>query len=374
MNRKKILLISPLPPPVGGIASWTVNLLKYFSGKSESYEIFHQNTSLQHIGITKEDLYIRILLGFNEFRRVYSELKQNIKKNKPDVIHLTSSASLALIKDYFLIKLAKKNKIPVVMHWRFGRIPELAGSRNWEWKLLCRIIKASNTSIVIDTLSYECLTTAGIKNLIRIPNPLGLDVEEHMTRNTEKHTDKKPGSIIYAGHLMKRKGLFELVEACSRLPIVDELILAGPFDNGVRNELKCLANKRDQGLWLKIPGSLDKERVCELMHSSSLLALPSYTEGFPNVILEAMAMRCPIIATDVGAIPEMLSVTSEKPCGICVPVGDVEKLKEAILSLLEHPEEANQMGNNGIERVMNNYSFTEVVKQYESVWEKVYSV
>jgi len=64
----------------------------------------------------------------------------------------------------------------------------------------------------------------------------------------------------------------------------------------------------------------------------------------------------------------MLATSSDKPCGICVPARDVEKLRDAILSLLEDPEKAQMMGNNGTERVLNYYTLDKVMEHYQSVW------
>jgi glycosyltransferase involved in cell wall biosynthesis len=59
----------------------------------------------------------------------------------------------------------------------------------------------------------------------------------------------------------------------------------------------------------------------------AIFVLPTYTEGFPNVILECMASGCPIITTPVGAIPDMLQFGSTQACGACVDVKDVQGLK-----------------------------------------------
>ena len=63
-----------------------------------------------------------------------------------------------------------------------------------------------------------------------------------------------------------------------------------------------------------------------LLSASDVFVLPSYTEGFPNVIIEAMAMGKPIIATSVGAIPEML----DEGCGVVVPPKDADSLQKAL--------------------------------------------
>jgi glycosyltransferase involved in cell wall biosynthesis len=364
----KILLVSPLPPPVGGISSWTVNLLNYLYNEADGYEILHQDTALKYKRITQDDILRRIFFGLIESKEIIDNLKINIKKHNPDVIHLTSSASLALMKDYFLIKLAKKHKIPVIIHWRFGRIPELADAQNWEWKILGRIIRKSHTSIVLDTLSYNTLLNAGFNNVEKIPNPIGLEVEQRIKKELENPSQRHPGRLIFAGHVIKNKGVYELVEACSRLPIIKELFIIGPYEDNVKKDLLMLASERDKGDWLKFLGTIAKDEVLKLMSSSRIFVLPSYTEGFPNVVIEAMAMGCAVIATPVGAIPEILGISTSKPCGICVPVKNPEKLREAIFELVLDPHRAEALGRDGIERVLNNYTLENIVKKYRATW------
>ena len=134
-----ILLLSPLPPPPGGIATWTKNILEYMAANPDGFEIIHQDTAIRSRDYMKTDVFSRMFYGTMEAIKTLVELKENIRKFKPDIIHLTSSSSFALFKDYLIMKIAGSNKIPVLVHWRFGRIPFMATSRNLEWQLLRRV-------------------------------------------------------------------------------------------------------------------------------------------------------------------------------------------------------------------------------------------
>ena len=102
---------------------------------------------------------------------------------------------------------------------------------------------------------------------------------------------------------------------------------------------------------------------------TSILVLPSYTEGFPNVIIEAMAMGCAVIATDVGAIPEMLNIDSNNPCGICIRPKKIDDLIEAFSYLSEDNGRIVAMGQNGIDRVLSSYSMSTISREYERIWQ-----
>lgn len=367
----KVLLISPLPPPVGGIASWTVNLTDYLKNCQKDVELVLINSNIIGKSITSESKFKRITSGVRNFFRIYTLVRKSIKETKPCVIHLVTSSSLALFKDYIILCLARKENLPIIIHWRFGRIPWLVVSRNWEWKMLSLVIQKSTKSIVIDAKSYETLVTAGYTNIINIPNPIAMDVEQKAKAIIRKTYHRQQGRVVFVGHIIRNKGVFELVEACTHLPVIKQLMLIGPYEENIKNELLKIAGKKEDGIWLNFAGVLIKDEVLEQMYTSPILAIPSFTEGFPNAILEGMAMGCAVIATDVGAIPEMLDIQSNKPCGICVPPHNVEKLKEAILELLQNPSKTEMIGKNGIHRVLNNYSIEKITECYKSVWNDV---
>jgi len=116
---------------------------------------------------------------------------------------------------------------------------------------------------------------------------------------------------------------------------------------------------------------MPKQDAHAMIARSRALALASYTEGFPYVVLEAMALARPVIATPVGAIPDMLALNTEKPCGRSVAVGDVQTLKSAVEDLLASPNAWNQMGEWGRERVTQIYSSEAVVPSLISLWRRV---
>lgn len=367
----KLLLISPLPPPAGGIRTVSESLVHFIRNSENGIEVAVCNTNHRFRPETSESKAVRIFSGIQNALETLYKLEKAIRREKPDVIHLASSSSLALIKDFLILKRSRMAKIPVVMHWHFGRIPELKTQQNREWKFLQKMIKASDWSVVIDENSFQTLEREGFKNIACIPNPLGSDVIQKAREIQVNGHVKLQDRVIYVGHIIKSKGVFELVKACSELETVKELICIGKVENQVKKELEKIARIRENGKWLHFTGELKKNEVLEFMAQSEVLALPSYTEGFPMVVLEAMAMGCAVVATDVGAIPQMMAAQSEKPCGICVPPGNTEKLREAIGELVKNPSLCEIYGQRGRKRVLENYTIEKLFNQYKTIWEKV---
>jgi glycosyltransferase involved in cell wall biosynthesis len=366
----KVLLVSPSPPPVGGIQSWTVNILDFLRHQDQ-IGFYYVDSAVKYRGMLEIGLWKRITAGVRVTYDIIIAVKKAIRISSPDIIHLTSSASLALLKDYLILFIAKKFNVPVIMHWRFGRIPELAIKKNWEWRLISYVIRKSAYSIVIDGHSYKALKDAGFIKVVNIANPVSSELAIIANKQINLERNFEVGKVVFVGHVYVNKGIYELVAACSESCLVKQLILIGPFKDEVKDELEAIARKREDGRWLKLTGEKTREEVYTEIRSAELLVLPSYTEGFPNVIVESMAMACPVVATNVGAIPEMLNIDSDTPSGLCVPVKKIDELKISIEKILSNRELGAQFGRNGLTRVLENFTLDNIFEEYRSIWQTV---
>ena len=352
---KKILLVSPLPPPVGGIASWTVNMLDYFKNYSnKNYILEHLNNAMQLRNITSTSKLLRVYFGIINFLFFYVKLFKKIL-HKPDLCHFTSSASLGLFKDIFFILTCRLFNIETIIHYRFGRIPELYESKNWEWKLLIFVNKIITFVIIINQKSLDILNKYH-KYVFLIENPVAPQLIE-FKKGAEK---REENSIVFVGHVTKQKGIYELFEATKNLDSKYKLEIVGPYEENVKQDLLEMFGHEE----LVFCGPLSKEIVYEKMINSKLLILPSYTEGFPNVIIEGMALGCSIIATDVGAIPDMLGGDR----GVVIEPRNVDQLREAIQNLLLNESIRTEISLNAESYALENYTIENIVKKLEFIW------
>lgn len=362
----RVLLCSPYGGVLGGISKWTEHIIQYYnSNKINDLQMEVFSLGRMNAITNETSLFKRIFYGLKEYIPLIIKFRSKIHSNKYNIIHITSSASLSLIKDMLMIKIARKNHIKSVLHFRFGRIPELYKKNNWEKKLLDKTIRLADAVIVIDQFSFNTLIRQGYKNIKLLPNPLGPETGK-IVKNSSVRREKN--KIVFAGHVVPTKGVFELVEACKDIPNI-EVYLLGAVTDEMKNKLYEGAG--DNKKWLKISGEQNYETVIKEMLSANVFVLPTYTEGFPNVILESMACGCPIIASAVGAIPEMLNINGETPAGICIEPKNIEQLKSAIMKMLNDDKLATTFGINAKKRVNEMYSMPLVWKQMNNIWKSV---
>ncbi len=363
----KVLLVAPHGGIPGGISRWTGHLMRYYNafGKHDCQLDIVSIGRTRFINIKSNPIY-RLWTGIKDYRGIFKNFKKAFKGKKYDVMHLTSSASWSLVKDIYMLRYAKKKGSKTVIHFRFGRIPDLFVQKNWEYKLLIKVLKLADKIVVIDQASFDTLVDAGYQNVVNLPNPVSPQVstfvEEH--KNNFERTER---TLLFAGHVVPTKGVYELVDACKKIPDV-HLKMVGTLYPGIKEDLLQHAIINGDNSWLEICGELPYENVLAEMMKCEVFILPTYTEGFPNVILESMACGCPIVTTPVGAIPEMLDINGSDKCGICVPQRDVDKLRVAIQFMLDNKEFASLCGDNACKRVNELYSMDCVWNKLQNIW------
>lgn len=172
----------------------------------------------------------------------------------------------------------------------------------------------------------------------------------------------KTSKFVCVGRLCEQKGQPLLLEAFHILSQEGkdfELVLAG--DGHLRADLEQLITEYDLQEKVKITGWISSEQVREEILSARSLVLPSFAEGLPVVIMEAMALARPVVSTYVAGIPELVQNGDN---GWLVAAGDVEALVSALREVMEaEPSKLNQMGQKARRRVIERHDIdTEAAK------------
>jgi len=364
----KVILVSPYSDKlVGGIINWTKYIINYQREHVGDVEMYLLNNEQAISLYGKGNAFQRLKAGLNNYLPICRRFKELVSKEHYDIVHVSSSASFGLMRDLIISRAARQKGIKVVVHMHFGRIPQILHSKGWENVLFKLLLRRIDQAIVMDMASYRALKDIGYEKVSYLPNPLSPDVKSIIEQYQE--LPREPRKIVYAGHITRTKGVFELVEACKQVENIYLDLLGYITSEEDQLELFSLAGE-DSKSWLNIPGNKNFEGVIRAMSTCSIFVLPSYSEGFPNVILESMACGCPIISTPVGAIPEMLGFEDERPCGVSVPSQDVDSIKTAIVQLLNNPNLRNELGSRARQRVNEKYAMPIIWKELVDIWQK----
>jgi glycosyltransferase involved in cell wall biosynthesis len=161
--------------------------------------------------------------------------------------------------------------------------------------------------------------------------------------------------LVCVGRLTEEKGQLLLIEAAHRLKrkgIKSELVLVG--DGEMRGEVETLIARHGLAGQVRITGWVSSDRVREEILAARGLVLPSFAEGLPVVIMEAMALRRPVLTTYVGGIPELVRPGEN---GWLFPAGDIDALATAMGDCLSRsPDELRIMGDAAHARVLERHS------------------
>ena len=161
--------------------------------------------------------------------------------------------------------------------------------------------------------------------------------------------------LICVGRLCEAKGQLLLIDACARLAaksIEFELVLAG--DGPLRGEIDALIERHRLAAHIRVTGWISSDAVRSEILGARALVLPSFAEGLPVVIMEAMALRRPVLSTYVAGIPELVRPGED---GWLFPPGSVDALTRALEDCLSAPNaELQRMGDSAYTRVLERHA------------------
>lgn len=355
ISNTELILVAPVAPPIGGITRWTQLVEEGLQICNVNYDIV--NTSPRRRKIDGQSRSEQIIGGFTNIVKSGQLISFLLWKGKPRAVHIASSGNIAHFRDLILLSVAKLFRKKSVLHLHHGRLPNLVKKLSLERLLLDFSIAVTDELIVLDSPSHLAACTRW-KNLKvhTISNP----VRSYEGDSASAADDK---TFIYIGWIKPEKGIEVLLASWEEVsPGFPEwkLNLVG----GISEEYHQLLNKKFGGENWNLLGELTHHETMEILNKANFLVLPSYSEGFPNVLLEAMALKKPVIATKVGGIPDML----REGGGILTAPGMIDELSLAIKTFMRNETLRDNEGLRGYSSVVKNYSLSSILKKYCEVW------
>jgi glycosyltransferase involved in cell wall biosynthesis len=198
-----------------------------------------------------------------------------------------------------------------------------------------------------------------------IPNGIDVSAEsEAELAAASSDATAKQRYVLFIGRINWKKGLDRLVRSLAMVPADVQLVIAGNDDHGCRADLERLAAALGITHRVRFVGEVHGVEKARLLRDATALALPSYSENFGNVILEAMASMCPVVVTpEVG----LASAVKDTDSGI-VANGEPACLAQAFQFLLANPDLAAAMGRRGHTVVRDKFSWPVIAAQMDQLY------
>ncbi|HEX6155090.1 MAG TPA: glycosyltransferase family 4 protein [Burkholderiales bacterium] len=279
------------------------------------------------------------------------------------LVHVHSASDASFMRKAAFIALALAARRPVIFHLHGGGFFEFYRDR-------CGPLRRRLVRFLLDRVDHiVMLSEQGARRLAGITANPRVSVIPNMVdmRAFRRSSPRQPGDaeLLFLGRLDAAKGVEELLQAAAKLrarfPRL-RLVLAGAGD---ARAIEARATALGVADAIELPGWVVGEQKQALLERASVFVLPSHVENMPVSVLEAMAAGVPVVATTVGAIPE---VVEHGVTGLLVPPRDANALARAIETILADAQQCQRMAEAGRTRAARHYSVDCVMPRLEAIY------
>lgn len=346
----RILMVGPDRGVHGGISAVINN---YYEAGLDSM------VDLKYIGTMREGSR-----GKKLFIAAAAYLKFLFALGNCDIVHVNASSDNSIMRKSFFIRAAYRHNKKIVLHQHGGDFKnyfenQISDKRR---EYLRNILDMSDVMLVLTSSWKEYFSGITDAGKIRVfPNCVSVKKEMDAGR-VDFGAGRDMNRILFLGRVCKDKGIDELLTAVSEIGSVNKdvkLCIGGIYeDENYRSKIEGSKNVQFLG-WIS---GKEKERY---LRECGVFVLPSYYEGLPVSVLEAMAAGCVVVASEVGGIPD---VVTDGVNGILVPPKDTEALKNALLRVMDDDSYADKLRVSAYEKVRDNYSSSASVEKLVNIY------
>lgn len=307
----KILLVSPLPPPAGGMALWTQQYLEFMNNKNIQVDVVNiAVTGKRAANYTKKNILGEVLRTLNIFKNTLIFAV----RGKYGLAHVNTSCSKnGITRDKIVVQILHFFKKKIILQCHCDVRYALGNERSF--KAFKHMLKQSDKCLVLNKASRDFIRENFNTEALIVPNFISEEYEAAIS--APKRINENIKTALYVGHILATKGCDIIIEAAKQYPQI-QFRLVGHVSQKF-SEIILPEN-------VLLLGEKDRTQVNEEYKNADVLLFPTHTEGFPLTVIEAMAYGLPIITTRVGAIPDIL----EDEGALYIPVNSEQALVEAI--------------------------------------------
>ena len=361
-------------PSIGGSGVVATELGKALSRRGHQIHFFSYDVPRKLEGATEEfrfhhvDVPLYPLFRFPPYTlALASSIYHTSLANPLDILHVhyavPHSTSALLAKFMLCSRGEHRMKVITTLH---GTDTELVGQMpSYKPVVEYSVDSSSAVTAVSEYLKKATQREFEIHKEIQvIYNPIDTDTFSPPTDEAEDGSPVK--TIVHISNFRPVKRIYDVIKVfnliAAAMPAQLVFIGEGP-DRSTADMQICRLGLTEK---VKFLGPLTD--VAEILKNADLLLSTSESESFGLTIAEAMACEVPVVATDVGGIPE---VVENGVSGFLAPVGDIQKLAEAAIRILSNPILGKTMARAARQRILDRFSIDQITDQYEALYDKV---
>ena len=363
----RVLVVGVHPRTPGGV-SWFVEAMKRRFGADIQAESFVTGRRPGELGVVRMVLRLAadtVRLAWCVLRTRYDVVHFNPSLNRKSVLRDGAMlAGLLLLRPF-----AHRPQVFIFFHgWEVPLERRICGNPLYCWIFRVLVGRTSRVAVLSRTFK-DGLVAMGIDGArIDVVSTM-FDGEELGRPSQRRRAARKGASILFLARFTPEKGVAELIEAfaqiADRFPEAT-LTLAGDGDERERFEHQVA----DLGLTDRVsfPGYVLGSSKADLLLSADIFVLPSYTEGLPIALLEAMAAGAAVITSSVGGIPEIVESPRN---GILLDEISPDTVAGALSELLSDPDRAAKIGADNATFAWEHFESQTVTRRIESVYAEI---
>lgn len=350
MNKPRVLMIGPGRDVMGGISTVVNNY--FHCGLDKKIELYYLPTMEDGSKLKKLIVAAKAYAKFGNLLKKY------------DIIHVHMAAQASFDRKALFVKRAKAAGKKIIIHQHAADFDKyfLEEVDYAKREGIKQIFSMADKIIV---LSEEWADFFG--NYVCNKEKIEILHNGVITPEYEK-TSYSDHNVLMLGRLGQRKGTYDLLKAIPKVvaEIPDAMFYLG--GDGDVEQCKKIASEQSLENHITFLGWVRGEDKEEYLRKCSTFVLPSYHEGMPMSVLEAMSYGLATISTNVGGIPQVIE---QGVSGIRIEAGDVDALLDALLSVLRDDGIKRKLGIAGRERIREKFDFTANVDALNWIYKRV---
>jgi len=283
-----------------------------------------------------------------------------------DIVHIHMSSHMSFFRKWAIFKWAKFMKIKTIVHIHGSNFEEFYNNGNSTVRgMIINVLDLADAVFVLSNSWKRFINSISKnQNVYIVYNGASIKKFSKRINNGARI------NISFMGRLGKRKGVYDLLDAFEKI-IPDfpdaHLVLGG---DGDVEKVRKLVARRNLEEHIHVLGWISGKQKIRVFRECDIYVLPSYNEGLPGSILEAMAVGVPIISTPVGGIPEAVI---ENRNGYLVDPGDVDELYNKLKVLCQNKELREKMSKESLSIIKEKFEIDNIAFNLLKLYQKVVS-